>query len=221
VLIVSNEESIGEALSGLPLVYHLVATETQKGPPLYALFRNREVFGLIPHRVRSRISLIGHLDQLFELEPRLVEQRIVHLATEPCRIRYGHRYHTMHAHFINHGIYPDQWEPPVLEYAASRDVPIFDILISPYYHGHDDAERVWPYERWQELIDRLAGRSRVGILSMQHDPRPLRNAQYFTCERLADVCALMAKVSGAVISIENDWNHLAHDRVLGHAVRVR
>jgi hypothetical protein len=210
VLVVSDEDYIGDALSGLPLVYHLAATESRMGAPLYALFRNRGVFGLIPQRIRRHVTLIEGLDDLFEVRPRLVEQRVVHLATEPCRIRYGHRYHVMHAHFVNHGIYPERWEPPTLEFSSSAEVPVFDVLISPYYRGVLDEERTWPYERWQEVVDRLAGSLRVGVLATPADPRPFRNVEYYVGDQVEDVCAVMSSTRVGVLSIDNDFSHLAH-----------
>ncbi len=210
MLIVNDEEFVGEALSGLPFIYYMAAIESRKSAPLYILFRNVDVFDLIPARVRRQLSPIVRLEDLFETQPPFVEQRIAHLAVGPCRTRYGHRYHMMHAHFVNHGFYPDKWEPPLLDIGATRDAQAFDFIIAPHSRDSRREAAEWPHERWQQLVDRLSQRFRVCVIGEAGRLPQFRGAAYFGFDRLRDVCGAMSNVGRAVISLDNDCNHLAH-----------
>jgi hypothetical protein len=216
MLIISDETRIGNALSGLPFIYHMAAAEARMGRPLYLMFRNREVLSLVPRDILERLTVTETLQDVYAVVPRIADQRIAHLCVYRCRTRYGHRYHAMYAHFVNHGVYLDRWEAPRLEFDVGNGTPAFDFIVSPYSCSDSKSDKLWPYERWQQLIDRLRKRFTICVVGAGDEPRVFDGVNYSFDQPLRVVCGLMSRVRHGVLSIDNGISHLAHSLRVPH-----
>jgi hypothetical protein len=210
MLIISDEDRIGDALSGLPFIYYMAESEQRLGRTVYLMFKNKEVLSLVPADILRTLRVIEELSELWSLVPRIGEQRIAHLYVRPCHIRYGTRYHMMEVHFINHGVYLERWEPPRLDFTTDDRIPTFDFVLSPYSRSDYRNAKVWPLERWQELVAELSSWSSVCVVGSGEDERVFENVTYFMDQPLRDVCGLLAKARRAVLTIDNGMSHLAH-----------
>jgi hypothetical protein len=208
VVIISAEQRIGPALSGLPFVYHIARAEAGVGRRVFLLIRNKEVADLIPPSERARITFVDDVEDLWAIEPPLSEQRIAHLDADLCLRRFGRRCHIMEAHFVNHGVYPDRWEPPRLEIPEPETAQSFDIVVSPSSLPRDGDR--WPLKRWQELVDRLRPRYSIGAFGPPVGGDGLDGVMHLDSLTLAQVCSVLTQAKVAVLSEDNDVSHLAH-----------
>jgi ADP-heptose:LPS heptosyltransferase len=92
----------------------------------------------------------------------------------------------------------------------------FDFIISPYTRSDSSNNKLWPYERWQALVDRLLPLGTVCVLGAEGDPQVFGGVTYLFDRPLREVCGHIANVRRLVLSLDNGISHIAHSLRVPH-----
>lgn len=90
------------------------------------------------------------------------------------------------------------------------EVPLADYVLAPFSRSLPDNEK-WPQQEWNNLVKLLPDKKFVVIGSSANDPNFITgpNVQNMYGSPLAEVCNLMLKSKGGLISVVSGPSHLA------------
>lgn len=129
--------------------------------------------------------------------------------------------HMTQAYFMQANLpIPSNKRPNVKWITPLENVPIYDFIISPYSWSDLSGEKLWPYSKWQDVIDYLNNKynnPQIAILGASgFTLEKNKNKQFFTGvdyifdKPLEYVCELISKTKRAVLTIDNGISHLVH-----------
>jgi ADP-heptose:LPS heptosyltransferase len=203
---------LGDALSCLPAIWEKVQHEK-----VYLVSRHSEVAHLLP--THTNLKIIDTMKDLYEIPQ------------EP--VRYLHCVKNFDAHYSN-GIHMAQGNYSFLDLPIPPEVPTvplqvkrpnyandfnqtYDFIISANSRSDSQNNKLWPFERWQEIINWLlaSGYTVAALTSGRKDEHYFNNldgeANGLSLKEVGGI--YIKQVKKAVISIDNGISHFT--RMLG------
>lgn len=230
MIIVNEAGLLGDSLCGFGLIEYIAKQEGMQGIPLYVLLRHKGVREIIPQTMESNIKIINDLEDLWDLHPGILRHDFLKLdAGKGMAASYnpdGSNLHMLQSHFRVHNYpvptsvitpklkwyYDWEWQGDIDD-SGKVTCPVYDYIISPFSRSDDHNNKLWPYERWQEVINYLNSHNyTVAVLGVsKYDPRQLfTGVDYIFDYSLPQVCDLISHVRKAMLTIDNGISHLTH-----------
>jgi hypothetical protein len=209
MLLLVNAGLLGDALCTLPAICMMADDLRTKGEKLFVVHTNQAVLNFIPQKFRDMFVTLGSLEHIGCVENLDTTQIIVMSASKAWQagindlhMAQGHMRYlglpTIPPHMLN------------LEYEKWDVVP-YDFLISPYSRSNYMNNKLWPYDRWQQVINWLNSKGmNVAVLGAGEDPAEVfTGVEYlFNC-KLNIVASHIERVNKAILTIDNGISHLA------------
>jgi ADP-heptose:LPS heptosyltransferase len=210
MIIININGLLGDALSTLPAIW----AAAEKNEHVYLASQNFEVSCLLPPS--DKITHIKNLNEIFGIN-NLTNERIYILdASRNFNHHCGAGIHMSQGHFKFLDLPLPTEVPTVKLHIEPKEVESFDFIISMYSRSDDHNNKLWPLDRWAEIIDWLVsqGYSVATIGSGSHEEEILPNSPHHIHGRgLNEVANYLLTVKKALLSPDNGLSHFA--RILG------
>jgi len=211
MIIISDMGLIGDALSGVSFIYDMANRESKQGRLLYLFARNKEILTLFTPDILNKIKIMHHIDDFWNTAPQLGQQTIHVLDTTNGWHKCVMTHHMIQSHWAVAGYDIPPLQAVQLDYNTGDDIPTYDFVISPYSRSDHNNNKLWPYDRWQSVINMLKDKNQsVCVTGSDEDLKVFNGVDYFMGHSIRDVAGLLSKARKAVLSVDNGISHLTH-----------
>ncbi len=131
-LVASDAMLIGDSLCSLPFIAAMADYELDThNRHLVLLFRNDEVYSLMPQEYKNKINRIETMEQFWNQHPAIVYQDIKIMDVGKCFSPYQ-SYHMVQGHFLMFGFEPPSNVRPLVEFEHYPDKDVYYWFITTY-----------------------------------------------------------------------------------------
>ena len=209
MIILNYNSLLGDSLSTLPAIWQLAQTNR-----VYLATILPEVTAIIPDNPNiTHIHTIQDISAIADLD----QERICILdASKNFHEFCSHATHMVQGYFKYAGL-PIPTDFPTLPLNLETDDTIepYDFLISAGSRSDHMNNKLWPYDRWQQVIDYLTAQGyRVAVLiSARPEEHIFTGVDHIKGQPLKKVGGYIKTVKKAVLSIDNGISHFT--RLIG------